>query len=193
MMDELKTVIASNIIRLRTAAGMTQAELGEKLNYSDKSVSKWERAEAVPDIYVLKQMSEIFGVTIDSMTGEKDTVTAQNAQPFLPYRRSMITTLSVAGIWTAALLLFILFWILGELYWIIFVYAVPVSLVTVLVLNSVWYEGKYNMYIVLFLVLSLIATVYLTFLRYNWWQLLLLAIPGALIVFLSFRIKRSGE
>ncbi|HPD88549.1 MAG TPA: helix-turn-helix transcriptional regulator [Oscillospiraceae bacterium] len=192
-MDELKTVIASNIIRLRTAAGMTQAELGEKLNYSDKSVSKWERAEAVPDIYVMKQMSDIFGVTIDSMTGEKDTVTPQNAQPFLPYRRSMITTLSVAGIWTVALLLFILFWILGELHWIIFVYAVPVSLVTVLVLNSVWYEGRYNMYIVLFLVLSLIGTVYLTFLRYNWWQLLLLAIPAALIVFLSFRIKRSGE
>jgi transcriptional regulator with XRE-family HTH domain len=192
-MDELKTVIASNIIRLRTAAGMTQAELGEKLNYSDKSVSKWERAEAVPDIYVMKQMSDIFGVKIDSMTGEKDTVTPQNAQPFLPYRRSMITTLSVAGIWTVALLLFILFWILGELHWIIFVYAVPVSLVTVLVLNSVWYEGRYNMYIVLFLVLSLIGTVYLTFLRYNWWQLLLLAIPAALIVFLSFRIKRSGE
>ena len=192
-MDELKTVIASNTIRLRTAAGMTQAELGEKLNYSDKSVSKWERAEAMPDIYVMKQMSDIFGVTIDSMTGEKDTVTPQNAQPFLPYRRSMITTLSVAGIWTVALLLFILFWILGELHWIIFVYAVPVSLVTVLVLNSVWYEGRYNMYIVLFLVLSLIGTVYLTFLRYNWWQLLLLAIPAALIVFLSFRIKRSGE
>jgi transcriptional regulator with XRE-family HTH domain len=192
-MDELKSVIASNIIRLRTAAGMTQAELGEKLNYSDKSVSKWERAEAVPDIYVMKQMSEIFGISIDSMTGEKDTVTPQNAQPFLPYRRSMIATLAVAGIWTAALLLFILFWILGSLHWIIFVYAVPVSLVTVLVLNSVWYEGKYNMYIVLFLVLSLIGTVYLTFLRYNWWQLLLLAIPGALIVFLSFRIKRSGE
>ncbi|HPR39563.1 MAG TPA: helix-turn-helix transcriptional regulator [Oscillospiraceae bacterium] len=192
-MDELKTVIASNIIRLRTAAGMTQAELGEKLNYSDKSVSKWERAEAVPDIYVMKQMSDIFGVTIDSMTGEKDTVTPQNAQPFLPYRRSMITMLSVAAIWTAALLLFILFWILGELHWIIFVYAVPVSLVTMLVLNSVWYEGRYNMYIVLSLVLSLIGTVYLTFLKYNWWQLLLLAIPGALIVFLSFRIKRSGE
>jgi len=192
-MDELKTVIASNIIRLRTAAGMTQAELGEKLNYSDKSVSKWERAEAVPDIYVMKQMSDIFGVTIDSMTGEKDTVTPQNAQPFLPYRRSMITMLSVAAIWTAALLLFILFWILGELHWIIFVYAVPVSLVTMLVLNSVWYEGRYNMYIVLSLVLSLIGTVYLTFLRYNWWQLLLLAIPAALIVFLSFRIKRSGE
>ena len=39
-MDELKLIFASNLIRLRTAAGMTQAELGEQLNYSDKSISK---------------------------------------------------------------------------------------------------------------------------------------------------------
>ncbi|HNW04330.1 MAG TPA: helix-turn-helix transcriptional regulator [Oscillospiraceae bacterium] len=192
-MDELRTVIASNIIRLRTAAGMTQAELGEKLNYSDKSVSKWERAESTPDIYVMKQMSDLFGVTIDSMTGEKDTVTPRNSQPFLPYRRSVITTLAVAAIWTAALLLFILFWILGALHWIIFVYAVPISLTAALVLNSVWYGGKHNMYIVLFLVLSLIATVYLSFLRYNWWQILLLSIPAAVIVWLSFRVKKTEK
>lgn len=192
-MDELKTVIASNIIRLRTAAGMTQAELGEKLNYSDKSVSKWERAESAPDIYVIKQMSDLFGVTIDSMTGEQDALAPQNAQPFLPYHRSVITTLAVAAIWSIALLLFILFWILGELHWIIFVYAVPISLIAALVLNSVWYGGKHNMYIVLFLVLSLIMTVYLTFLRYNWWQILLLAIPAAVIVWLSFRVKKTRK
>ena len=60
-MDELKLIFASNLIRLRTAAGMTQAELGEQLNYSDKSISKWERGEAIPDAAVLKRMSEIFG------------------------------------------------------------------------------------------------------------------------------------
>ena len=63
-MDELKLIFASNLIRLRTAAGMTQAELGEQLNYSDKSISKWERGEAIPDAAVLKRMSEIFGVTM---------------------------------------------------------------------------------------------------------------------------------
>ena len=50
-MDELKLIFASNLIRLRTAAGMTQAELGEQLNYSDKSISKWERGEAIPDAH----------------------------------------------------------------------------------------------------------------------------------------------
>jgi transcriptional regulator with XRE-family HTH domain len=64
-LEDLKVITASNIINLRTAKGMTQAELGELLSYSDKSVSKWERAEAVPDAYVLKKMSEIFGVSVD--------------------------------------------------------------------------------------------------------------------------------
>ena len=71
-MDELKLIFASNLIRLRTAAGMTQAELGEQLNYSDKSISKWERGEAIPDAAVLKRMSEIFGVTVDYLLDEHD-------------------------------------------------------------------------------------------------------------------------
>ena len=58
-MDELKLIFASNLIRLRTEAGLTQAELASMINYSDKSVSKWERGEAVPDAYVLKQMAEV--------------------------------------------------------------------------------------------------------------------------------------
>lgn len=58
-LTELKLVTASNIINERTKAGMTQAELGAKLNYSDKSVSKWERGEAIPDAYVLSEMAEL--------------------------------------------------------------------------------------------------------------------------------------
>ena len=42
-LQELRLVTASNIIKLRTASEMTQAELGQRLNYSDKSISKWER------------------------------------------------------------------------------------------------------------------------------------------------------
>ena len=67
-LSELKLISASNIIKLRTGAGLTQAELGEKLNYSDKTISKWERGEAIPDAYVLTQMAEIFGVTVIKVT-----------------------------------------------------------------------------------------------------------------------------
>jgi len=70
-MDELKIVFASNLIKLRTRAGMTQAELGEKLHYSDKSVSKWERGESVPDAYVLKCIAELFGVSVDYLISSR--------------------------------------------------------------------------------------------------------------------------
>ena len=66
-LEELRLITASNIIKLRTGAGMTQAELGQRLNYSDKSISKWERGEAIPDAFVLTQMAELFGVTVEDL------------------------------------------------------------------------------------------------------------------------------
>ena len=71
-LSELKLISASNIIRLRTEAGMTQAELGAKLNYSDKTISKWERGEAIPDAYVLTQLAAMFGVTVDYLLSSHD-------------------------------------------------------------------------------------------------------------------------
>ena len=64
-LNELKLISASNIISLRTAAGLTQAELGAKLNYSDKSVSKWERGEALPDTDNLITIAKLFKTSLD--------------------------------------------------------------------------------------------------------------------------------
>ena len=64
-MDELKKIIAKNLVTLRKQAHLTQAELAEKVGYSDKNVSKWERAEGVPDVLVLHQLAELYGVTVN--------------------------------------------------------------------------------------------------------------------------------
>ena len=64
-MDEFKKVVAENITRLRTSMNLTQAQLGEMLNYSDKSISKWERGESIPDVFVLKKIADLGGVTVD--------------------------------------------------------------------------------------------------------------------------------
>ena len=61
-MEELREIIAKNISDLRKKSGLTQIELAEKLNYSDKAVSKWERGDSVPDVGVLKQIADLFGV-----------------------------------------------------------------------------------------------------------------------------------
>ena len=66
-MEDLKKIIAKNIQSLRKAAGVTQIELAERLNYSDKAVSKWERGEAYPDTENLIIISEMFSITIDEL------------------------------------------------------------------------------------------------------------------------------
>ena len=194
-MDDLKVITASNIINLRTAKGMTQAELGELLNYSDKSVSKWERAEAVPDAYVLKKMSGIFGVSVDYLLSSHDSW--ERPESFKKEERNfhsnIITLLVIFGIWTLAFLIYIIGWLLEANWWLLFIYAVPVSLITFLVLNSVWEQGKNNRHIIYALVASVFITIYLTFRSYNPWQILLLLVPAEFLVFLSFRIKKSHK
>ena len=172
---------------------MTQAELGEKLGYSDKSISKWERAEAIPDAYVLKHMSELFDVTVDYLLTEHEEWKPEPEEAEHSYSRSAILWLSVVSIWTAALLIFIIGWILEKNLWLTFIYAIPVTLVTALVMNSIWKKGKRNFYIVATLVASVFVLIYLSFFDKNWWQLFLLLVPAELIVFIAFKIKKSKK
>ena len=166
---------------------MTQFELGERLNYSDKAISKWERAESIPDVYILKQMSEIFEVSVDYMLKEHDDDEKENT-PLSHHNHKIITLISLMGVWTLATAIFIVFWIVGEAAWLIFVYTVPISLIVLLVLNSVWSLLKSNFYIISALVWSILATIYLTFIPLNMWQLFLIGIPAQVIIYLCFRI-----
>lgn len=192
-MDDIRLVVASNIIRLRTQANLTQAQLGEKLNYSDKTISKWERAEALPDVSVLKQIGEIFHVSLDELINAHNQwarpLDKKRDKPEHRFSRTAVTLVTLAGIWTLAVIIFVIFWILGSWKWKVFVYAVPVSLVTLLLFNSFWNKGKGNLYIVSALVLSLIASLYVGLLRYQLWQLFIIAAPAEVVVYLSFRIR----
>ena len=194
-MDELKLITASNLIKLRTGAGLTQAELGSMLNYSDKTVSKWERAESLPDAFVLKQLASIFGVTVDYLLCAHDEWEWEPApEPERDngagFSTGVVTLVAVTGIWTLAAFMFVIFWIIGSLQWIIFAAAVPVTVITLLVFNCVWRQGRDNVWIVAALVLSIFLLIYLTLLKFNLWQLVFVLVPAEIIVFLSFRIKR---
>lgn len=191
-MDDLKLITASNIINLRTEAKLTQLELAKMLNYSDKSVSKWERAEGIPDAYVLKKLSEIFGVTVDYILSEHSEWKAPEKKES-KFHTKVATTIAISGIWTVALLMFVIMWLLGKIWWRIFIVAIPISLVTLLVLNSVWEKGKHNYYIVASLVFSVVATIYFIFYKQNWWQIFLVVIPAELVVFLSFRVEKKRK
>lgn len=186
-MEEIKAVFASNLIKLRTQANMTQAQLAEKLNYSDKSISKWERAEALPDITVAKAIADEFGVSVDFMLTSHDEWKPKSAHR--SFSAGMVALVAILAIWTLATLVFAVFWILGQTRWVVFMSAVPLSLIALLIFNSLWMNVKNNIYIVAALVLSIFLLIYFVLLEYNPWQILLVAIPAEALVFFSFQIK----
>ena len=59
--------IGAFIAVLRKAHGLTQRELAEKLNVSDKTVSRWERDEGCPDLALIPVMAELFSVSCDEL------------------------------------------------------------------------------------------------------------------------------
>lgn len=194
--NDFKKIVAKNITELRVSSGMTQAQLGEKINYSDKSVSKWERGESLPDAYVLKQMSQLFGVTVDDLLSEhKEGEPLKKPEKKVHrYSRKVITWVVVAGILALTVLIFVIIWLsTGVLPWIAFVYYIPVTLITVLVLNSIWGKKHSNLYIISGIVWGIITSVYLSFLQYNWWQLFIIGVPAQIIIILSFYIKNRPK
>lgn len=193
-MEELKIITARNILNLRTANKMTQMELGEKLNYSDKAVSKWERAEAVPDAYILKQMSEIFSVSVDYILGDHENDNKNKKEAPLPHSNyATITKITIVGVWAISLSVFIVFWLFGRLEWLVLAAALPISAIVLLVLNSIWGKLRNNRYIISLLVWSILAFIYLLFFKYNIWMLFLLGLPSEIIIYLSFKLQCNNK
>ncbi len=190
-MEERKKIVAENITRLRTSLGMTQAQLGEKLNYSDKSVSKWERGDSIPDVFVLKAIADMADVTVDWLITPHDETEKVPEAPVekRSYSRRFVTLTVLSGIWTLAVLVFVILWLAGVFSWLVFVCAIPVSLITLLVLNSIWGDPSMNLYIISGLAWSIISLIYLCALDQNWWQLFLLGIPAQIIIIFAFSIK----
>ncbi|MBQ6042425.1 MAG: helix-turn-helix domain-containing protein [Oscillospiraceae bacterium] len=80
-MDDWKHVVAANLVRLRKENQLTQLQLAEMLHYSDKAVSKWERGESLPDLAVMKQLADYYGIRIDDFLNDPDAVPAAPAEP----------------------------------------------------------------------------------------------------------------
>ena len=191
-MLDLREIIADNICDLRTRAGMTQAELAEILNYSDKAVSKWERAESIPDIFVLKELAELFRVDVDYLLCAEHTVDrAALISRETKRRRFIVSALAAMLVWLIATYAFIQVNITAPdsalPAWMAFIYAIPVCSVVVLVFNSIWGRRRLNYVIISVMVWSVLLSVYLSVLTLsvgNFWMMFFLGIPAQIIIIL---------
>lgn len=196
-MEDVKNVIAKNILELRLLNNMTQLELAEKLNYSDKTVSKWERAESSPDISVLVELADLFGVTLDYMVRSEniDEQVRENKQKEVRYNHRAITYISESCDWFVAIFAFIITsLIMGRMsfQWLYFVYTLPAALIIRLVFNSIWFNPRHNYVIISALMWSVLAAVHITFLYFkiNVALIYFLGAAGQIVIIMWSFIKK---
>ena len=158
---EINRKIAKNLTYYRKAAGLTQAELAEKINYSDKSVSKWESGNGVPDIYTLIQLAQLYGVTVDTLIGDGVPVGVKKKTRGL---HGLIMLLSSGIVWLVATCVFVLLRLIAPTApaWLVFVYATLANAIVLLVYASIWKYRLLNFFSVSTLIWTGILSVYLT-------------------------------
>lgn len=193
-MSDLKQVIASNIIKLRKERKLTQAEFAKKINYSDKAVSKWERAESIPDVIVLKQIADLFGTNVDYLlkehTESEKPVVVENKKKSR-INKIPLTLLATTPIWGIATLIFTLMLIFSnKCVWFVFYICVPLTILIILIFNSIWGKKRVNYLIVSLFIWSILLCIYLCLIKYNVWQIFILGIPGQIAIFLWSTLKK---
>lgn len=196
-MEDIKSIVAKNITELRLLNNMTQMELAEKLNYSDKTISKWERAESSPDIAVLVDIADLFGVSLDYLVRAEniEETVKENKQKETKYNRRVISYISESIAWFVAIFAFIITSLITKeatFQWLYFVYALPIVLIVKLVFNSIWFNPRHNYFIISALIWSILAAVHITFLYFkiNVSLIYLLGLFGQIVIILWSFIKK---
>ena len=192
-MKELNEIISKNIADFRKAQNMTQGELAEKINFSDKSISKWERGEAIPDVSVLISMSEIFGVSLDELVSDHSERIVEARSQLSKRNKFLIAIMSAGLAWLVGTLIFAIlkvFFPVIENSWLCFIYAVPVSMIVFLVFSCLWCKGWTTCLFASLLVWTLLTSICLSS-TYNLWKLFYVGIPLQILFVLWFLMKRK--
>ena len=182
-MDELtlRKTVAENLTYYRRVAGLTQAALAATLNYSDKSVSKWERGEGMPDVSVLVMLAEYYGITVNDLVTprtENDEETAPSASDAAgedaPAKKSaaslrtriLVPVLSVGLVWLVAMVSFFLVMVISPDFaygHFLFLYAIPASCIVATVFACLWWNQLLRYICVSGIIWSVALCLYLTF------------------------------
>jgi transcriptional regulator with XRE-family HTH domain len=196
-MSDLKMIIARNLVELRKSKKYTQQDLAEILQYSDKAISKWEKGDSLPDIEVLYQICNLYGVTLDFLTHEGSI--EDKKEYIIPKyeirNKAIITFLFIIAIWTLGVAAFVAINIYSnKVMWPIFVWCVPLSATLLIYFNLKWGKRLFNVFIFTIMLWGYIAGVFLQILysaNINIWPIFLVGIPIEIAIILWAFLKHD--
>ena len=164
--NEINAKIAKNLTYYRKQAGLTQAELAEKINYSDKSVSKWESGNGIPDVYILLELAGLYGITLNDLVcdGEPKTPNVAENKKKTKGLHLLIMLLSSGIVWLVATCLFVLLHLFfpGGEWWVSFLYAVVANAIVLIVFAGIWKYRMLGFFSVSTLIWTALTCIYVT-------------------------------
>ena len=195
--NNIQEILVNNLIALRKSRSLTQIELGEKINYSDKTISKWENGDSCPNIEALYKIARFYEVSIDDLLSEDfQTEGRRIAENQRNYSKLIISLLAVMTVWVIATIIFVAISLLDfKNAWMIFIIAIPASAVVALVFNSIWGNTRLNYLILSILLWTLLTTVFLSALKYVevLWVIFLIGIPIQVAIILWSQLKHQKK
>ena len=221
-MDDVRGALAANLAELRKEENLTQAEFAAQFNYSDKAVSKWERGDSLPDVVMLKTIADLYGLRVDDLLtdggvaaayaaatesgGEKqhdaylmskvlaEAAGREKKRDAYLMQKMLIAAMWVTMVWVVAVVVFLYSqFSIGKMYWMAFVWAVPVSFAVAFLFSRHW-EGETTLQCVFssLFVWSTITAFYFQYLQYNIWAVFFVGVPVQIALILGTKLHRAG-
>lgn len=190
--ERIKENIANNLIKYRKAHNLTQIQLAEKLNYSDKSISKWERQESIPDLVILSNIAELYGVSIQDLLADPKTKVKSPTHS----NHLIITLMSFTAVWAVATAVYALLGIFAPTLtraWLTFIYAIPLSLIDLVVFTRLWGSKWVLFFAISLLSWSIPLAIYLSIDYDQLWLLFIVIIPLQILTILWFIPRKAKE
>lgn len=202
--EDLKDIIRDNLVRFRKQAKLTQLELAEKLMYSDKNISKWERGESIPEVTVLKQLADLYGISVNDFLVENPSVKAsEEKHEKRPHTRvfnkkqTIIILISCALIYLVATILFFVFResvaTLRDDAWKCFIVALALCAVVLTVYSCIWCTNLLSSISVTMLIWTVAVAFFVCVPLNNNWLIFIVAIPVQVLDFLWFTLRRMNK
>lgn len=196
-MENIEKIFSTNLAKYRTSLGLTQVELAKKINYSDKSVSKWERGEGLPDLKATVKLCEIFGISVDDMIKETDdhdkkiskTITTKNKKHLL------ISLLSASVVWLVATICYVsllIFKVDGKI-WLPFIYAIPISAIVFTVFSSIWAKIYLQFLSISLILWGIIFSIACSVPAELIWFISVIGAVGQIMILLWFALKKLKQ
>lgn len=190
-MENIKEVVAQNIVNLRKQKKLTQVELAEQISYSDKAISRWEKGESLPDLETIYKLSLFFDVPVSFFFEENSfEKPIENASSNQKINKIMVCLLSILIVWLVAVIFYVYLKSYAMVtYWQIFVWAGTITCVVALYFNKIWGNRKYRIFIETALIWFAITSIYCHFISYNLWIIFLTGPLIEVIVIIKYFMK----